>query len=74
MYSYPLAVMCHIYGLDLPTPLVITGMRGAKVSITPPRRSRPCTIYDLSHADSNIIVHLLSNIAGRKLRPTDRAQ
>ena len=38
---YPLAVLCRIYGLDLPTSSVITGMRGAKVGVNPPRRSFP---------------------------------
>ena len=39
---YPLAVLCRSYGLDLPTSLVITDMRGAKANVIPPRRSLPC--------------------------------
>ena len=36
---YPLAVLlCRINDLDLPTSLVITGMRGAKAGVSPPRR------------------------------------
>ena len=36
---------CRIYGLDLPTASVITGMRGAKAGVSQSRRSRPCTMY-----------------------------
>ena len=39
---YPLAVLYRIYGLDLPTSSVTTGMRGAKAGVSPPRRSPPC--------------------------------
>ena len=40
---YPLAVLlCRINDLDLPTSLVITGMRGAKAGVSPPRQSPPC--------------------------------
>ena len=41
-FMYPLAVLCRIYGLDLPTSSVITDMRGAKAAVSPPRRSPPC--------------------------------
>ena len=41
---YSLAVPCRIYGLDLPTSLVIVGMRGAKAAVSPPRPSPP-SIY-----------------------------
>ena len=37
---YPLAVLCRLYSLDLPTSSVITGMRGAKAGVSPPRQSR----------------------------------
>lgn len=35
---FPLAVLCRIYGFDLPTSSEITGMRGAKPGVSPPRR------------------------------------
>ena len=38
---------CRTYGLDLPTSSVITGMRGAKAGISPPRRSPPCMKYQV---------------------------
>ena len=41
-WMYPLAVLCRIYGLDLLIFLAITGMRGAKAGVSPPRRSPPC--------------------------------
>ena len=42
---YPLAVrLCRIYGLDLPTSLVITGMREANAGVSPSRQSPPCII------------------------------
>ena len=40
-----LSQYCRTYGLDLPTSSVITGMRGTKAGVIPPRRSPPCTIY-----------------------------
>ena len=45
-FMYPLAVLCRIYGLDLPTSSVIADMRGAKAGVGPPRRSPACiSIY-----------------------------
>ena len=40
---YPLAILCRIYGRDLPTSSVITGMRGAKAGVRPPWQSPTCT-------------------------------
>ena len=37
---------CRIYGLDLPTSSVITGMGGAKAGVSPPRRSPACKHYN----------------------------
>ena len=41
-FLYPLAVLCGIYGLDIPTSSVITGMRTARAGVRPPRRSLCC--------------------------------
>ena len=41
---YLLAVLCRIYGLDLPTSSAITSMRGAKASVSPPRQSPHCVV------------------------------
>ena len=41
----PLAVLRRIYGLDLLTSSVITGMRRAKAGVSPPRRSPPYSTY-----------------------------
>ena len=45
----PLAVLCRISGLSLPTSTssVITGMRGAKAGVILPRRTSPCIFYYL---------------------------
>ena len=46
---------CRIYGLDLPTPSEIIGMRGAKAGVSPPREaplvSRAFFLDELSHHD-----------------------
>ena len=34
---YPVAVLCRLYGLDLPTSSVIAGMRGAVAGVIPQR-------------------------------------
>ena len=39
---HPFAVLRRIYGLDLPTSLATTGMRGAKAGVIPLRRSPYC--------------------------------
>ena len=41
---YPLAVLCCIYGLDLPTSPAITGMRGAKAGCSASRQIPSCII------------------------------
>ena len=42
IFLIPLGSVVAFTGLDLPTYLVITGMRGAKAGVSPPRRSPPC--------------------------------
>ena len=45
-FMYSLAVLSHLRPrLAYTTSSVITGMRGAKGSVRPPRRSPPCTKY-----------------------------
>ena len=39
---------CRVCGLDFPTSLVISGMRGAKAGVRPMRRRPPCTEVDFS--------------------------
>ena len=42
IFLVPLGSVVAFTGLDLPTYLVITGMRGAKAGVSPPRRIPPC--------------------------------
>ena len=42
VFNVAVAVLCRIYGLDLPTSLATTGMRGAKAGVIPLRRSPYC--------------------------------
>ena len=49
---WQLAVPCHTYGLDLPTSSVISGMRGAKTGVSPPRWSPLCILYVFFHRDA----------------------
>ena len=61
---YPLAALCRIYGLDLPTSSVIAGMREAKAGVSPPRRSPPCMHISGSPAlkiQHQNVVHIGSN-------------
>ena len=44
-FMCPLAVLCRIYGLDLPAFLGDYGLRGAKAGVSPPRRIPPCKNY-----------------------------
>ena len=39
---YLYVLLCRIYRLDAPTSSVITGMRGAKAGVSPPRLNPPC--------------------------------
>ena len=42
LFMYPLAILLRTCDLDWPTSSVITGMRGDKAGISPPRRKLPC--------------------------------
>ena len=59
-FMFPLAVLCRIYVFDLNTTLVITGMRGAKAGVSPPRRSPP---YKTTEIVRNEVVEGSSNDA-----------
>ena len=53
---YPLAVLSHLRARFAYTSSVITGIRGAKAAVGPPRRSPPCDItvsLSLSQAKSH---------------------
>ena len=53
--TYSLAVLSNLRpGLAYTTSSVITGMRGAKAAVSPPRRSRPCNTIRVGPAKKRI--------------------
>ena len=71
---HPLAVPYRIDGLDLPTSSVITGMRGAKAGVSPPRRSTSCNCIFryVGHIVSSIEKTDLDQVLSRKRHSSRR--
>ena len=47
VYPLPVPALCRIFGLDLLTSSVITGLYGANAAVSPPWRSPPCILDDI---------------------------